>query len=120
MVAKKEETAEQKLLQMIEATSGPVAEPTKAQQKVVKKQSLLNVVRVVNISLMVTLVVVASLLALEIIKGITLLNRNLNFSIDEVAVKRAIDKTGSMPTAKGLSVYLVGVNRRHLFQPYTK
>jgi len=48
MVAKQKETAEQKLLKMIEASSGEGAVTTKTHQKVAKKQDALTLVRTSN------------------------------------------------------------------------
>ena len=120
MMANKKETAEQKLLKMIEAagTGGP--ELAKLQTKTAKKQNVLTVVRASNRLLLVGVIVCALLLANEVMQGMNLLGRSVRFSVDQGMVKRAINTQGLIPTIQKISFYLAGPKRRNIFEPYEK
>jgi len=118
MVAKQKETAEQKLLKMIEASSGEGAVTTKTHQKVVKKQDALTLVRTSNKLLILGVITMGCLLAYEVQNGMALMSKTIDFSSLQVKSSRAGSVEKVIPTIQNLSFYLAGVNRRNFFKPY--
>lgn len=111
------ETAEQKLLRMIESSSTAAA-TAKTQQKVVKKQTLLTVVRLANQLLLVVILVLGAYFVFEIIKGTALLTKKIEFNTDGTVkgLPGATDPIGD--GQQRLSYYLASVKKRNVFQPY--
>lgn len=117
MILKKKETAEQKLLKMIEASSSDGSAASKARQKVSKKQDLLTVLKTINKLLLLGVVIVGVLVALEVKSGVDLVGQDIDVSGG--FQKSAPDsKSTLLPTVQNLPYYLAGVNRRNIFQPY--
>jgi len=116
----KKETAEQKLLKMIETSAGPDAISSKTQQKVRKKQSLLTMIKGINKLLVVGLIMAIVFLSYEVHSGMAFLNQKDNFSAQQTVPDESIDKKSLTPTIQHLSYYLAGIKRRNLFQPYEK
>ena len=114
----KKETAEQKLLKLIETSSGGAAVAAKAsQQQVVKKQNVLSVVKFVNQALILGVVVAAVLLASEILGGVNLINQKLSLAVNAGPVKPMVSMSNVIPTFKDLAFYASSVDRRNLFKP---
>ncbi|MBP9853994.1 MAG: hypothetical protein KBD53_03900 [Candidatus Omnitrophica bacterium] len=118
MILKKKETAEQKLLKMIEASSTDgIASSNKAHQKVLKKQDLLTVLKSINKLLLVGIIFVGCLVAFEIKSGMTLIGKDIKISA--ASKKGSADtKKSELLTIQSLPYYLAGVNRRNIFQSY--
>lgn len=117
MALKKKETAEQKLLKMIEDSSGGDVSASKTKQKVAKKQNVLSFMKVLNKLLIVGLIASVAFLGNEIIAGATLANKSVE--MPEGKKSRVLgDKEAQMITAQRLSYYLANVNSRNIFQPY--
>ena len=118
MTAKKIETAEQKLLKMLEASAGPGVVANKTEEKVVKKRTLLTIVKISNKVLLASVILACLCLVAEIGSGIRLLNSSIEFSLDESAVKRDINPAELIPVMQSLSAYLAPVEARNFFRPY--
>ncbi len=116
MILKKKETAEQKLLKMIEASSTD-ASSNKAHQKVLKKQDLLTVLKSINKLLLLGIIFVVCLVGLEIKSGMSLIGKDIKISGG--SKKGSMDsKKSELLTIQSLPYYLAGVNRRNIFQSY--
>src|SRR3972149_7306200 len=94
----KKETAEQKLLKMIEVSSGGAVTATKTQQKVVKKQNILTIIKTSNLVLMFVVIVSVLLLVNEINGGTHRLGRTVQFSVEGGGVKRVFNPESLVPT----------------------
>ena len=119
-MAKKKETAEQKLLKMIEASAGPGAESSKTQKKTVKSQSVLSIIKLANKILIVAVVIAVLFLMNEVKVGIDLLGEKLKFSARRSAVQRTFGIEELIPPVQKLSYYLSSINKRYIFKPYEK
>ena len=119
MVTKKE-TAEQKLLKLIEASSGMGIATAKAQQQVVKKQNVLSVVKFVNQILLAGVIVAAAILCKEILSGLKLVNEKVTFTISSGKTKQPLSMDSIVPTIQNLTFYLSNIDRRNLFKPVEK
>jgi len=114
----KQETAEQKLLKMIETSSDDKKGVLKVKQKTAKKHNFLSGVKLINRLLILVVLVCGILLANEILAGTELLNMEADFSV-KMPTTKIIRKTDHLvPTTQRLSYYLADVNKRNLFQPY--
>ena len=113
----KQETAEQKLLKMIE-TSGGIQEVTETQQKVSKEQSSLGLIKKCNLALLVVLIALLGLFANEIFKGMTLMGKNFEYDKQPVPAKVSESEGELIPSVPRLSSYLANVDRRNIFMPY--
>ena len=115
MALAKKETAEQKLLKMIETTSS--AQTVKAQQSVLNKQSLLSVLKTVNQFLMIGLIVAVVFLAYEFFRGVAVLNNQIHISVDQRKSNKVMGVETVIPVFQNVSYYFSGVTRRNIFQP---
>lgn len=119
MMMAKKETAEQKLLKMIEASAGPGASgSSKAQQAAKKKQNLLSLVKFSNKALMVGVVISAIWLVNEIFAGATLLGRDVKLSAIKGSITKILGDKDLIPLGQNISYYLASINRRNIFVPY--
>ncbi len=119
IAAAKKETAEQKLLKMIES-SAEGKESVKTQQKVVHKQNTLQLVRLINKVLLVGIVLAAGFFVNEINNGMAFLNQPVSFMSTSTSVTHPLNVTNQIPVNQSLSTYLALMQTRNLFQPYTK
>ncbi len=117
MMANKKETAEQKLLKMIETNVGPEVSTAKVEQKVVTKQGFLIALKTLNKFLIVGVVVAFLYLANEIRVGVSLLGKDVHFTVDQRTSKQMPGVENLIPTVQSLAFYLTGVNQRNIFQP---
>ncbi|VAX34888.1 hypothetical protein MNBD_UNCLBAC01-1527 [hydrothermal vent metagenome] len=117
-MAQKKETAEQQLLKMLEASAGPAAVAPKVEKKAKGKQSVLSLIRIGNKVLIAVIVGVAFFLVGEVLAGMSLVGKNVRFSVNSSSVRGAKGSENFLPMIEGLSFYLSGVKRRNLFQPY--
>lgn len=116
-MAAKKETAEQKLLKMMEASSGnPDSEKT--QKKVAKKENFLTIIKTCNKIFIVGVILAALFLANEVKAGLDLMSKQINFSINPSMSNQNSDLKNIIPSIQRLSFYLANINRRNLFQPY--
>ncbi len=117
MTAKKQETAEQKLLKMIEASAGAAAQAPKTEVKVKKKQTFLSVLKTGNKVLFGLVLLTAWFCAREIFSGIKFMNQKVSFNVAETDRDGEVG-TKEIPVARDLPYYLAGVKRRDFFRPY--
>lgn len=117
MILKKKETAEQKLLKMIEASSTDGSASSKARLKVSKKQDLLTVLKSINKFLLLGILLVAGLVGLEFKSGMDLIGKDIQISASS---KKGFSdsQNAELMTVQTLPYYMAGVNRRNIFQPY--
>jgi len=117
MCAKKKESAEQKLLKMIEASSGVSAQSTEI-KKVDKNKSTIALVKSINFGLLIMIFVALLFLGNEVRAGIKGLNQEISFSefSDRPVRVDGVSEVGGSVHDK--SFYLVGVNDRNIFQPF--
>lgn len=112
------ETAEQKLLKMIEDSGGAQEDASVAHQKVAKKQNLLAVIKTLNAFMFLILIAVVAVLANEMRVGMQYMTKSISFSVKEGMAGHAVGMEALIPNVQRLSFYLAGVNRRNLFDPY--
>jgi len=118
----KNESAEQKLLQMIEASSGASSaapSTSKPAKKAKKKRSVSTILRLVNVGLIVLLLVSFIFLFREISIGSKGYNKKIQFSIDKYSARK-IDQDALFPVIEKVSYYLAKVDERNIFKPYVK
>ena len=116
MLAKiKKETAEQKLLKMLEVSSG--AGQARAEQKVLKKQTLLSVLKIVNQLLTAGVIASFVFLAYEVSQGISVLSQDIHISVDHKSSNKVLGVETIIPVFQNVSYYLTAVARRNIFQP---
>jgi len=118
MNLKKKETAEQKLLKMIEDSGSAAASSTKTQKTVAKKQNALSIIKGINKILVIAVVAFAILLINEIRSGAELLNKDVQFSAGPVAKRTPVAEQAVDSSSQRLSYYLASIRRRNLFEPY--
>ncbi len=116
----KKETAEQKLLKMIEASAGPATVAVKTEQKVVKKQHAIVWIKASNNLLIIAIVLCSFLLAREMKAGMDRMNKGFQFSGGRKSAKSLPGAESLVPTLQRLSYYLTGVKKRNIFQPVEK
>lgn len=117
MILKKKESAEQKLLKMMEASSGEGSGASKAKQKVDKKQDLLTAIKTFNKFLILAILGIAVLVGLEVKAGMDLLGKDINITATSGSNSGA-SQSGLLPMAQKLPYYLAGAGRRNIFEPY--
>lgn len=115
-MAEKKETAEQKLLKMIEASSG--AGPTKALAKTGKKRNVYAAISAANKVLIIGIILTFIVMGYEFQAGIRNLNQGLDAAATQIAQKKGMSVENLLPTVQRLSFYLASVNRRNIFVPY--
>jgi len=120
MAAKKPETAEQKLLKMIEASAGPAAVAPKAAVKTEKKRGILSMLKMGNKVLMGVVILTGVLLVGEVMSGAIFLRKNVQFDDQHEVVQSAKAADSFFLTIEGLAHYLSGVKQRNLFKPFEK
>jgi hypothetical protein len=116
------ETAEQKLLKIIEASkkAQAVASGSAPAQPVPKKSSRLIsfTIQQINIFLVVCMVASALFLGYQVQSGMALLQETVSFSVDSDSSKNALDLF--IPQTKSIAYYLDKINSRNIFQPFEK
>lgn len=118
MTPKKEETAEQKLLKMIEAGSeGKGQSEKKSSQKVSQKQNILTVLKTAGKVLMLALILSVLFLGYEIYAGLDLVQQEVEISLED-DFSRSSNSALAMPTVQRLSYYLASIRKRDIFSPY--
>src|SRR5689334_11482266 len=98
----KKETAEQKLLKMIETTSGGV-EQAKAEQKVLKKQTFLSILKTINQILTIGVVCSVIFLGYEIFNGMQVLSQDVRFSTDQKMSNKVMGVETTIPAFQNVS-----------------
>jgi len=116
----KNETAEQKLLKIIEATKKAQDSASGVPAPAVKRSGgvLFINVQQFNYLLLLAVMVGAIYCAYEISNGMALLNKN--FSVRVAAASHADALNLFVPQVKSLSYYLDKINSRNNFQPFEK
>ncbi len=109
------ETAEQKLLKMIEGSAGSPASEQKASKK---KEDVLSVIKLANRLLVFGLIVAVLFVFLQIKSGIELNSKKIDVDSTRVNVTQANIKKAIVPLLQRLSFYLSGTTRRNIFLPY--
>ena len=116
MATAKKETAEQRLLKMIETSSGSV-QNAKTQQTVISKRSLLTVLKSVNQVLTIVLLASVAFLAFELLQGFSVLSPKIQINVDQKKSNKVMGVETIIPVFQNVSYYLSGVTRRNIFQP---
>lgn len=117
MILKKKETAEQKLLKMIEASSGDAGPGSRARQKTSKRQDALSLLKSVNRILLVLIVVMAVMVGFEIKNGMEIMGQDIRIT-EARGLTESNDNGSNVFTVQKLPYYLAGVNLRNIFRPY--
>lgn len=107
------ETAEQKLLKMLQKTGAPSSSANPSPKK---KFSFTFSMRALNQALMLGILLCAAALVYEMRSGVALINKELDFS-DEAKTSKAIAAI-ALPSGKSVKYYLDKVNTRNIFRPY--
>jgi len=121
MMAERTETAEQKLLKMIETSSASgdsIGDVVISKKTIHKKQSSLALLKVLNSVLIVAVFIVIGLIINEYKKGTDLLSQHFKFTVNEGAARQVLESESLIPTVQKLSFYLAPVKQRSIFQPY--
>jgi hypothetical protein len=116
----KKETAEQKLLKIIEATKKAQAVSSgEAVAVAPKKASRLPItLKHLNIALIVAVVTGLFYFLFELRNGVVLLGEDVSFSVESVVPKESLNLF--VPQMKGIAFYLDKMSARDLFKPYEK
>ena len=114
MVAKKKESAEQKLLQMIEASGGSSSAGKKSQKS---KYNFVSVIKKVNLFLIIILVFAIGLLANEIFVGQKFLKEKSMAVSSQKISKSGSGAEVSIPEPSPVSTYLAKLDKRNIFKP---
>lgn len=117
MNAKAKETAEQKLLKMIEA-SNPQAAGTPSSAKSSGKKSIVFTLRLLNGVLVVAIVISLGWVGFEVASGAELLGSLDSVDQGEIVANKSKGLEIAVPEQKGFSYYISEVKRRNIFQPY--
>ena len=118
MTAKQKETAEQKLLKMIEVSHDAGGAPGGKSQKAVQKQGVLAVVKLINFFLIFVVVGFIVLIAFNVQSGLAYLNEPIRFNVDQNTAKMPAKTDNLVPTVQRSAYYLASVEKRNMFQPY--
>lgn len=118
MVAKKTETAEQKLLKMIEASSGGGETVSESQKEFQSQERILSVVKIANKILIVCVLAAVFFLGNEIKTGVQVLGEKIQISGVKTSGSNSFDGAGLVPVIQRISYYLSNVNKRNIFSPY--
>ena len=118
-MATKKETAEQKLLKMIESSSAQKsgASSTEMRQRVASKLSFLTWIKRLNIFLILIIIAVAFFLASEIMTGTALVNQTLTINSQAANANQAETISSGGPF-KQLAAYIQSVEQRNIFVPF--
>ena len=109
------ETAEQKLLKMMQKTSS-AAEASTGGATAPQKFTFAFSMRMLNQILIVGIVICAAGLAYEMRAGLSLLNKEIDFS-DEMKTSH-VTAAVALPVEKNVKYYLDRVAARNIFRPY--
>ena len=112
----KKETAEQKLLKMIEASSGGPASADV--NKAAKKQTFIPFRRTVNRVLIFLFVVAALLVLNEVVSGQNSLSTSQDIQIDKKMTKSVMNESNTIPSISGVEYYTAETKKRNIFQPF--
>ena len=112
----KKETAEQKLLKMIEASSGGPASVDV--NKAARKQTFIQFVRTVNRVLMVLFVIAVLLVLNELVSGQNFLSKSQDIQIDKKMTKSVMNESNTIPSISGVEYYTAETKKRNIFQPF--
>ncbi|MBF0521705.1 MAG: hypothetical protein HQL24_01470 [Candidatus Omnitrophica bacterium] len=119
MMAQAKETAEQKLLKMIEASSKP-GEPssTKSEKRASKKISTIALLKISNKFLTVGIIIALGLFLNEVKVGAELSKKD--FSVPESGEAKELSKesANSLPAVADVSIYLAAIKGRNIFVPF--
>lgn len=116
----KKETAEQKLLKIIEATKkAQESSSGNVPSSVGKKRSRFMIsMRQVNALLVIAVIASVIYLGYEFQNGVSMLGQEVTIPADQTTRQTSPETT--VPRSKGLSHYLDLVTSRNIFQPYEK
>ncbi len=111
------ETAEEKLLKMLQKTGSPVGESGSATlPKAAKKKFALSIsIQTINQMLIVGIIVCVGVVLYQMREGIALLNQSVDVSDDEQVVATS---DVELPSPANVSTYLNKVTARNIFKPY--
>ena len=118
MVARKKETAEQKLLKMIEASQSEGGVAVKQKRKTRKKQDALSFIKFFNLLLTLGVIVVIGLLGYELKNGMALVGQPVRFADKMDFSRRGMGSSDMLNVTQKLPYYLASVHQRNFFVPY--
>lgn len=110
------ETAEEKLLKMLQKSGAPAAGAKPAAMKSQNKKPFSFSIRFLNQILFLFIVACVVGLVLEMRSGMELINQQVNFT-DDVRVPNAI-ADAALPSSRDAKYYLEKVSSRNIFRPY--
>ncbi len=111
------ETAEQKLLKILESSGKmpkPAASASKPKAPAMKLQFS---VKMLNGLLILGIIACLAVLGLEFQSGSALMNKQVQFSLDQ-SIPKSLDLTESKP--KDIAFYAQKISERNIFKPYEK
>lgn len=117
----KKETAEQKLLKMIEASSAKKAAPQQGQKskKAIKKSvTLAAILNYANIVLIIAVIAAVLFLVSVLSIGLKLVKGQAQFTVPSNMNKRQFNVEELMPKMENINYYLSGVLKRNIFFPH--
>lgn len=116
-MANPKETAEQKLLKMIETSSGS-AESKRTQSTVAKRQGSVSIIKTFNRLLIAGVFLAVVNFAYSLFSGMQLAGQTVHFSVDEASVQRSFDTGNLVPSAQKLSFYMSNIDKRNILEPF--
>ena len=116
-MAQKKETAEQKLLKMIESSSS-VAESASAQKKVTKQQSSLGALQALNKALVLVFLLSIGFFVWEVQNGLAMVGKDSQFSSTAASLPEGFSTEDLPEQAERLSIYMASAKRRNVFEPF--
>jgi|SRR6185503_20400641 len=116
-MANKHETAEQKLLKMIETSSGGEVSNLKEKKSGGKDRGSVSLLKLINRILMVGILVAGFFMLQAVQSGNALMSEQLDFS--QVGGAKGAGNEPMVPTIQKLSYYTAPLDRRNLFEPYS-
>ena len=112
------ETAEEKLLKMLQKSGAPVSAPgaTAASVKPKQKLAFSFSIRLLNQILFIGIICCLAGLVYEMRSGMELISKDINFSDDAKSASAIADM--AMPSGKDAKYYLEKISSRNIFRPY--
>lgn len=114
----KEQTAEQKLLKMIEDNSASTGSSVFNGESAGVSPSLIGTVRLANKFLLLGSIVAVLFFAYSVKIGLDVANRDVTVEADSLAGQFSSENQSVLPIIQRLSFYLASIQQRDIFQPY--
>jgi len=118
MNAKKAETAEQKLLKMLEATSSSPTEEVKKEKEISKQHRLLFNIKFLNYIFIFLIFAGTYFLGKELLASTQLSSQGYDISVKKGITKNRMFSGDIVPAPQRESYYIAIMNKRNIFQPF--